>query len=387
MGVDLILGADSIAAPLTGVGRYAYELARGLPEHPGIGRMRFFSRGRWLGRESLLGAERVVPDGRPDLRSTLAASRLAVRAYGVLMPALERLRLRGQSDALFHSPNFFLPPFAGRSVTTVHDLSHHIHPHFHPPARIDYMRRMLPDSLRRATHVITVSESARRDLVTHLGYPPERVTATLLGVNPQFRPREKAELEPVLQRLELKPHSYSLYVGTVEPRKNLDRLLDAYAALPEQLRRHHPLVMAGSPGWNSEHTHARMQQAASAGWLRYLRYVPQADLPALYAGALLFVYPSLYEGFGLPVLEAMASGTPVVTSHASSLPEVAGDAALLFEPHDSAALAEVLARALQDRQWRELARRAGLVRASQFSWARCIQATVQVYERVACGPA
>lgn len=378
-GIQLILGTDSVSAPLTGIGRYTLELARGLAQHPDIARLRFFSLGRWQAMPALLAAETPVDAHRPSLRSQLAGNRAAVAAFRLLMPQLQRVRLRDQGDAIYHSPNFFLPPFAGRSVTTVHDLSHHIHPEFHPPARIDYMRRMLPDSLARASHVITVSESARQDVITHFGHPPDRVTAIPLGVDPIFRPHSSAQLAPLMSRLDLQAQGYSLYVGTIEPRKNLDRLLDAYESLPQALRTRFPLVMAGSPGWRSEHTHARMARAASAGWLRYLRYVPQADLPALYAGARLFVYPSLYEGFGLPVLEAMASGVPVVTSNVSSLPEVGGNVALGIAPEDTDALAAALEQRLQDEVWQLQAHSAGIERARLFTWTRCVDSAVQVY--------
>ena len=384
-GIDLILGADSISAPLTGIGRYAFELARGLPQHPALARVRYFSLGRWAELAPLLQADAATTEQAQarTLRSVLAGNRAAVQAFRLLMPTLQRLRLRSEQGAIYHSPNFFLPPFAGRTVTTVHDLSHHIYPEFHPPARIDYMRRMLPASLARASHVITVSESARQDLITHFAYPSERITAIALGANPAFRPHSAAALTPVLARWGLQAQGYSLYVGTIEPRKNLDRLLDAYEALPKALRARYPLVMAGSPGWRSEHTHARMAGAASAGWLHYLRYVPQADLPALYAGARLFVYPSLYEGFGLPVLEAMASGVPVLTSNVSSLPEVVGGVALSVPPEDTDAITAALARGLHDEAWQLQACSAGIEHARQFTWARCIDRTVQVYAQLA----
>lgn len=382
MPIDLILGADSISAPLTGIGRYTFELARGLPQNPEVGRVRYFSLGRWASLESLLNADSAPPSQQRSLRSLLAGNRWAVQAFRLLMPPLQRLRLRHQGEAIYHSPNYFLPPFAGRTVATIHDLSHHIYPQFHPAARADYMRRMLPDSLRRASHLITDAESVRRELIEHFNYPADQITAIPLGADPAFCPHSAAELAPVLGRWGLQPHNYSLYVGTIEPRKNLDRLLTAYESLPAALRQHHPLVMAGGAGWCSERTHERMARAASAGWLHYLRYVAQADLPALYAGARLFVYPSLYEGFGLPVLEAMASGVPVITSNTSSLPEVVGTAALQIAPEDTEALTIALLQALQDDAWRTQARSAGLERARLFSWETCIHRTVQVYQNI-----
>jgi len=322
------------------------------------------------------------------LRSALAGNPQAVRVFAALMPWVQRWQLRQvqpqppHGNTVFHSPNFFLPPVRTRTVVTVHDVSHHIYPQFHPPARIDYMQRMLPPSLARADHVITVSESARQDAIAHLGLSPERVTAVALGVSPDMRPHSTEDLAPVLARLGLAAQGYTLFVGTIEPRKNVDGLLTAYALLPEALRQHYPLVLAGSVGWRSQATHAQMERATQAGWLRYLRFVSQADLPALYAGAALFAYPSFYEGFGLPVLEAMASGVPVVTSNVSSLPEVAGDAAWLVEPRDARALADALAHGLQDATWREQARTQGLARAAGFHWQRCVQETLAVYARI-----
>lgn len=385
-GIDLILGADSISAPLTGIGRYALELARGLPVHPAIRQVRYFVLKGWVPLQPLLDAEGGggvhSSANRPSLRNRLAGNRMAVRAYHALVPHLQRWQLRDQERAIYHSPNYFLPPFPGCTVATIHDLSHHLYPQFHPAARIDYMRRALPESLSRANHLITDAESVRRELIEHFGYPAERITAIPLAANSAFRPHSVEEIQATLAPLHLEPHGYSLYVGTIEPRKNLDRLLDAYETLPQALRMRYPLVMAGGAGWCSENTHKRMASAANAGWLHYLRYVSQADLPGLYSGARVFVYPSLYEGFGLPVLEAMASGTPVITSNSSSLPEVVGSAALQIQPEDVSCLAAALSRALQDDAWRVSASEAGLARAAQFSWQRCVHQTVQVYEQL-----
>jgi len=302
--------------------------------------------------------------------------------YHALMPHVSRWKLRGEAGALFHSPNYFLPPFPGASVATVHDLSHILFPQFHPAARVQYMNLAFPQTLRRANHLITDSESVRHELIQRMAWPADRVTAVPLGVDAAFRPHTPDELQPLMQRLGLRSNEYSLCVGTIEPRKNLDRLLAAYEALPQQIRRSFPLVLAGASGWRSGETHARILRAESDGWLRYLSFVPQDDLPKLYAGARLFVYPSLYEGFGLPVLEAMASGTPVITSNVSSLPEVVGDAALLVDPKDIDQIALALQDLLQNEEKRNIAGKAGLARSKSFTWSKCVDQTVAVYLNV-----
>lgn len=385
MGISVIFATDGITAPLSGIGRYAVELAYGLATHQQIEKIRCFSLGRWAALPAPELQQTAVPTRRGRLRTALAANRVAVRMYDHLTPSLYRWRLRGEGSSLFHSPNYSLPPFPGASVATVHDLSHVLYPQFHPAARVDYMNLAFPQTLRRAHHLITDAESVRQELIQQMGWSADRVTAVPLGVDPGFRPHHTEELEPLMQRFGLRSNGYSLCVGTIEPRKNIDRLLSAYEALPQELRRSFPLVLAGAPGWRSGQTHARMVRAESDGWLRYLSFVPQHDLPKLYAGARLFVYPSLYEGFGLPVLEAMASGTPVITSNVSSLPEVVGDAALLIDPKDIDQIADALREVLQDDERRKTASVAGLARSASFTWEECVNQTVAIYQKVMAG--
>lgn len=386
--MNVILAADAIQPPLTGIGRYAFELARRLPEHPLIDQMRFFSYGRWQESAALIRNETTnsVPHGpavqRSGLRSRLSGNRLAVRVYQALTPHLYRWRLRHEEGALFHSPNYFLPPFPGRSVATIHDLSHICLPQFHPAVRVELMNRALPDTLRQADFLITDAESVRQEVIRHFDWPVDRIAAVPLGVSSLFHPRLAQDIDPVLQRYGLLTGGYSLCVGTVEPRKNLTRLLCAYELLPVALRQRWPLVLAGARGWQSGDIHDRIDKGVAVGWVKYLEYVPQEDLPFLYAGARLFAYPSLYEGFGLPPLEAMASGVPVVTSDVSSLPEVVGDAALMVNPLDVGALSAALSRGLEDEVWRESAVRLGLGRAARLTWANCIDNTVMIYGKV-----
>jgi alpha-1,3-rhamnosyl/mannosyltransferase len=198
-------------------------------------------------------------------------------------------------------------------------------------------------------------------------------------VDAAFRPRDAQQLQPVLSRHGLQAGGYTLSVATLEPRKKLDRLIAAYSRLPDSLRRQYPLVLTGSAGWLNGRIRQAIDRGRTEGWLHYLGYVPQDDLPALYAGARALALISIYEGFGLPVLEAMASGTPVLTSNVSSLPEVAGGAALLVDPDDLPAVSGQLERLLTDEPWRASAVAAGLQRARQFTWERCVQRTVEVY--------
>ena len=392
-GLDVILRADAIRPPFTGIGRYALELAKGLRDDPRVARLRFFGHVDWLDIDWACGAtdaastESAVgdveqPGWRSRRRESLARSKAAVRAYHLLIPRWAGWKLRGERDSLYHSPNYFLPPFQGRSVATIHDLSHEFFPQFHPAARVDYIRRALPDTFKRADHLLTDAESVRQEVIDRYGWPAEKITAIHLGVDPAFRPRAASELEPALARHGLQPARYVLNVGTIEPRKNVDGLLSAYEMLPATTRAAFPLVLAGGAGWHSEAIHARIQRGVDAGWVRYLSYVDQSLLPLLYAGARVFVFPSHYEGFGLPVLEAMASGVPVVTSATSSLPEVAGGCARLVDPGDVDALATALYQVLEDDTLRDRMSTAGLERASTLTWRRCVDATVGVYERV-----
>jgi glycosyltransferase involved in cell wall biosynthesis len=235
-------------------------------------------------------------------------------------------------------------------------------------------------AVRRADHLLAISEHTRRDLIDLLGAPPAGVTVTHCGVDPTFRPLDAAQVAAWRARYGL-PERFILYVGTLEPRKNVPRLLDAYA----RLRRRGPvppLVLVGGRGWRHAAIDARLAALGLGDAVRFLGYVPAAELPLCYNAAGVFVYPSLYEGFGLPPLEALACGTPVVTSNAASLPEAVGDAAVLVDPRDPAALADALAAALADEPLRQRLRAAGLAQARRFSWRRMAEQTLAVYHDV-----
>ena len=237
--------------------------------------------------------------------------------------------------------------------------------------------------MARASHLITDSEATRREVMAFLGWSADKITAVSLGVSPRFGPVADDENQSaLLARYGLRHKSYALCVSTLEPRKKIGQLLRAYENLPETLRTQFPLVLVGGAGWLSDELHHDIARLAAQGWLHYLGFVPESDLPCVYAGAALFVYPSVYEGFGLPVLEAMASGVPVITSVFSSLPEVSGGAALLVDTPDTDALAQSIERGLCDASWRGQATAAGLAVSGRYTWARCVQETVGVYQKL-----
>ena len=379
--MKVVLSVDPVKFPLTGIGRYTYELGKGLQSEM-LESLRFLH-GYRLTSELPKPHDGQPMDSAPVWQRFAKQNRLAVTLFRQANPWLKGRALKGFENHVFHGPNYYLPPFGGRSVVTVHDLSHYVWTKGHPPERVRYLQAEMELSLKRATAIITDTEYTRQEVAKHFGWPLNRIFAVHLASGPEFVPRSQDDLAPALRALDLEPGGYCLFTGTVEPRKNLASLLQAYARMPKATRLRWPLVVAGYRGWESEALHKSLQEAQGQGWLKYLGFVPHHTLPLLMAGARLFAYPSHYEGFGLPVLEAMASGVPVVCSNASSLPEVSGGAAAMHDPDDEDALLDLLTAGLEDEVWRAGARAAGLDQARQFSWTKCTRETLAVYRAVA----
>jgi alpha-1,3-rhamnosyl/mannosyltransferase len=380
--MKVILSIDPVRFPLTGIGRYTYELAKHLTEIAEVEQLKLLSGYHFAHLHEPEQAAFTNKVFSTKLRQAVLKNSLTRELYSLVSPLLKQHALRGYADYVYHGPNFYLPPVVGPSVCTLHDLSIFTWAHCHPPERVKYMRKEIALTLKRADMLITDTETTRQEVANYFSWPLDKIRAVPLACSEDFRPRSEDALRPALIKYGLILQGYSLYVGTIEPRKNLDVLLDAYALLPKAVRQQWPLVLIGYQGWHSEQLHARIDAAMSEGWAHYLGFVEADDLPLIYAGARLFVFPSLYEGFGLPVLEAMASGIPVVCSNASTLPEVAGDAAAMFEPEDVDALSELINRALQDEVWRVQAVKKGMQQAGKFSWQRCAKETAAVYKEV-----
>ena len=293
------------------------------------------------------------------------------------------LLARALGPDLWHAP-YYVRPLAGlpRPVVTVFDVIGRVLPRALPSWRARLLFELsLRLSLRGAAHVLTSSEATRRDLVVLYRVPPQQITVTPLAVDAHFQPQSAAQVQAVRARYDL-PARYLLYLGSNKPHKNLVTLVRSFARLDTDAL----LVIAGR--WDARYPEARaiVQRLGLQERVRFIHDVTDADVPALLSGALAFVFPSRYEGFGLPPLEALACGAPVIAGNVSSLPEVVGEAGLLVAP-EVAPLAEAMQRVLDDPALRERLREQGLARARRFSWSATARATLAVYERVATGPA
>ena len=358
------LCVDALGPNPGGIGRYTWELCKGLAAHPAIEDLHFISHGRLISEpERLLMGERPKRGWWPQ------------RLVGRLN------RRRVVRETLVHGPNYFLPAGARRGVITLHDLSVFHYPETHPVERVQAFEHMLPRAIEQAAHIITDTETVRREVIEMFGVPEDRISSIWLGVEPRFAPRSSAELGPIVAGWGLKPGGYGLCVSTLEPRKRVGELLAAWRLLPPATRQSYPLVLAGGTGWRNDQLRAAIRVGEEEGWLRNLGFVEDELLPALYAGAAVFIYPSIYEGFGLPPIEAMASGVPVLVASSSCLPEVCGEAAQFIEPENVEHFVEQVQRALCDESSRADAIKNGLMRAGSFRWDRCIDDTVLAYRK------
>ncbi len=371
--MKIVLDISPAVNGKAGLGRYAASLAAALAaQHPA--EVHLFANvtpgGQWPADLAAL-PRTAVRAGYKFWRLAVLLGHLSGMGWERLLPPSE----------LFHATEHLLLPLRGvRTVLTVHDLIYRLFPQHHKRLNYWYLNLAMPLYVHRADHIIAVSQTTKRDLMSLYGTPEHKITVVYEAPAPCFAPPSSARIAAVRARYGL-PERYLLTVGTVEPRKNLARLVEALAIL----RRDDPtlrLVIVGAHGWLTASFEQALERCGQREAVIRLGYVPDDDLPALYAGATVSVLASLYEGFGLPVLEAMACGAPVACSATSSVGEIAAHAALTFDPTDSEAIAAALRRLLGDADLREDLRQRGLARAAEFSWQRAARETWEVYQRL-----
>ena len=378
--MKVILNVDAITGPLTGIGNYAMQLACGLPKNSIIEEFKLYSSHRWIkDADHALKANQSLA----SLRKNIPLKGPALKLY----TWQKNLWFKNKSkpfdkDFILHSPNYLLLPFDGPSVTTIHDLSFLRYPETHPKERVELLEKQLPKSIEQADAIITDSYYIKAEVQQMLGVDSEKIHVVPLGVSKDYKPYECRVTEPILRKYQLNDMKYLLSVATLEPRKNLNSLIDAYLLLPKKVRQEYKLVIAGARGWLSKNLQQRIEMLVNRGDVISLGYIDSEDLPYIYAGAKGFVLPSLYEGFGLPILEAMAAGTPVLTSTSSSLPEVADGAAILTNANDIEDIARGMVKLIEDDLWRATAIEKGLNRACKYTWQACVNKTIEVYQKI-----
>jgi alpha-1,3-rhamnosyl/mannosyltransferase len=362
----VVIDATPLLVRSAGVKNYLYYWIEHLRRLAGADAIRTFP------HLPALGALNHEASVASPLRTFFGLGALAISNYTPL-PALD-FAARGAD--VFHATNLVRhPPRRPRLTSTVHDMTSWLMPELHSPAtrRAD---AATADVLRRAHRLIAVSESTKRDAVRVLGISPERITVIYSGIPEAFFNVQASAVEGVKARYRLtRPFVFAL--GTIEPRKNIAALLAAFETLPPSLREHFELVLAGPMGWAGRETSARVKGAATA---RYLGYIPEADLAPLTAAATIFAYPSLYEGFGFPLAQAMAAGVASVTSNVSSLPEIAGDSALLVDPRSVSELRNALERLMLSPDLRADLSAKGKLQSSRFRWERAAKESLGFFQ-------
>lgn len=360
----IAIDARTLASPKTGDRTYCLNLTRALARVDNANEYLLYT-----------GCETPLADlARPNFRQRVLAARPEWSWTPMALPRA----LRSDRCDLVHV-QYIVPPICPVPlITTVHDISFRRHPRWFPLKHALLLNLLIPLAIAQADRVITCSEHTRQEILTLYGTEPDKVVVTPYAVDTIYRPMPAdAARAAVRERFNLR-HPYILAVGVLQPRKNLPRLVDAFARIAREIPQH--LVLVGKEGWAFEGLRQRVARSGITSRIHFTGYVADADLPPLYAAADLFVYPSLYEGFGFPPLEAMASGTPVVASNTSSLPEVVGDAALTIDPRDTAGLAAAIAEVLTSPERRAELIERGLARAAQFSWDRTARETIDLYE-------
>ncbi len=370
--------------PKDKIGLLIYALNR-KPQGIGQYTLRLLDAFKMIGFGSLI----LQSGGWPEGREHKDYQVVNLRGAG-LLPALLTL---GQLEIgfqamkrglkLVHDPTG-TAPLSGcnaKKVITICDTIPFIFPKVSSTLEYVVYHFWLPLAIKQVDSVLTISEQSKMDIEKYLKVPGEKITVTKLAAGPRYHQLDPAEIEVMLKRLRLE-QPYILYIGSIEPRKNLLRLLEAYQKLCEWSGRWRLVIVGARSYWKSSPVAEKVEKLGLKDKVIFTGYVRDEDLPALYNGADLFCFPSLYEGFGLPVLEAMACGVPVVTSNTSSLPEVAGEAAILVDPYNVTDMAAAMRRILEDRELAGELREKGLARAAQFSWEKTARETIAVYEKV-----
>ena len=359
---------------MSGIGWYTYNLARSLMELEKI-ELTFFYQNR-LSKNLFLQKKFLHQRISSLFRNSIPFSYFFKRKYSQFF--FEKI-IKNNSFDLYHEPNFLAFDSQVNSIITVHDLSWLHHPEVHPQRRVKFFNSRLETIAKSNSRIIVDSFFTKEDLHKSLNISKDNIDVVYLGVEKSFYPRGESKDQSLLKKHRLKYKKFILLVGTLEPRKNFITALRAYSSLSKEIRKQYPLVFVGGDGWLNDEFDKICYPLIQSGEVRMLGYLNSEDIKAIISASKVFVFPSLYEGFGLPILEAMASGTPVVSSNSSCLPEVTGNFALLSDPLDEKGFMKSIYQVLHDNDLEEKLIRSGLNHAKKFTWENCAKNTMKTY--------
>jgi alpha-1,3-rhamnosyl/mannosyltransferase len=390
----IIYNLNNIRPPLTGIGRYSIELIRQmLIQRPNLTAIK----DGLLHTETNLAAllmsfDAPIKNQQPSYANQLITARKLRSIIGniplsrSIYRKVDNYKFRTLSKPLiangaaYHDLNYALSPKDSSCISTVYDLSNVVCPETHPSHRVNYLNSYFEKLRSGNSTIITISQSVKSELMDHYGISNNRIEVTHLAADSSFHPRTAQDCHSTLKANSLNYKKYVLCVATLEPRKNLSAVISAYELLDEHVQQEFPLVMVGPLGWKSSELEKRIRHLNDSGVVKQLGFISQSTLPFLYSGAAAFVYPSLYEGFGLPLLEAMQSGCPSITSNNGALAEVSNGCAIQVDPKKSDDIAQQLNLLLHEPDLGSYHINAGLQRAKDFTWAKTASQTCKIYD-------
>jgi len=390
--MKLLLNSTPLIPPLSGIGRYTQQLLINLFDEQDIEDIDGFVPFAFYDRQELFqmvqDLEQEDKSSSSDCVSSNNVSRLKqiakkIPAARYLKQKLQQVvvekKFKQYKDSVYWESNYILAPFDGTKVATVYDLSHIRYPDFHPADRLKWLDENLSHTIQHADALVAISEFSKQEIISVFNVNPDKISIVPPAVAPIFRRRyNESQLQLLRQEYQL-PEQFVLSVGTLEPRKNIKGLVQAFSRLPQSLRKTFPLVLAGAKGWHMAEIEEVINPLLSRGEIILLGYVAQQDIPLLYAAATVFAYVSLYEGYGMPVAEAMCSGTAVLTANVASMPEVAAGCAELAEPDNIEQISDKLKELLEDGSKRQELQKRAKVASENYRWENSASRLVEVF--------
>ena len=376
--MKILIDAFPLTAPKSGVGYYTYHLLKSLQDLYSKNNDFTYFYGRKFSKKIAEKQETLDVAARATLKALIREPYILTQPIKELVFKVGSKFIRPD---IYHETNYILLPYSGPQVVTVFDMSIKRFPETHPKQRVTFFNEYFDKRIHNADHILAISEFTKREIIEFTNISPDKITVTHLAPPENFYTPDSIKIERFKKQKQL-PENFFLYLGNIEPRKNLITLIRAFEKFSVKSPETH-LVLAGEQTWLSEPVIKEIEKLKLENKVILPGYVAEDELPLWYASALAFLYPSKYEGFGLPVIESMAVGTPVITSNVSSLPEVAENAAVLIPPDDADAWAEAIAQLSEFPEKRAELKRVGIERAKTFSWKKCAKATFEVYKKTA----